>query len=121
MGLVIPSSKSKLYLSGTDWVIHTLDHTMKSRTSAGNMSQIVLVTDAQLDERLLRQRLGDFLKEFPVLQGSVGRDLNLAPYWRLPEKPTADFNLSVYERGDSLPLDEALLLLEKAVNSPFRE
>lgn len=119
MGLVIPSSKSKLYLSGTDWVIHMLDHTMKSRTSAGNMSQIVLVTDAQLEERPLRQRLGDFLREFPVLQGSVGRDLNLAPYWRSPEKATADFNLSVYEREANLSLDEALLLLEEAVNSPF--
>ena len=119
MGFVIPSSKTKMYLSGTDWVIHTLDHTMKSRTSAGNMSQIVLVTDSPLDEVSLRQRLSDFLEKFPVLKGNVSRDLNLAPYWRVPEKPAADFNLRVYERDDNLPLGEALLQLEKAVNSPF--
>ncbi|PKL52627.1 MAG: hypothetical protein CVV37_00055 [Nitrospira bacterium HGW-Nitrospira-1] len=119
MGFVIPSSKNKLYLSGTDWVINTLDHTMKSMTCAGNMSQIVLVMDAQLDEGPLRQRLGDFLKEFPMLQGNVCRDFNLTPYWRLPEKATVDFKLSVHETEENPSLEEALLLLEKAVNSPF--
>jgi len=119
MGFVIPSSKSKLYLSGTDWVINTLDYTMKASTCAGNMSQIVLVMDAQLDEGDLRQRLGDFLRKFPVLQGVVCRDINLTPYWRLPDKLTSDIKLSVYQIQEKPSLDEALLLLEKAVNSPF--
>jgi hypothetical protein len=119
MGLVIPSSKNKLYLSGADWIINTLDHTMKSRTCAGNMSQVAVVTDTQLDEGPLRQRLGDFLREFPVLQGGVGRDFNLAPYWRIPETLTADPKLSVYVTEESPSLDKALLLIEKAVNRPF--
>src|ERR1700690_2854360 len=98
MGFVIPSSKNKLYLSGADWIINTLDHTMKVRTCAGNMSQVAVITDTQFDGDLVRELLGGFLREFPVLQGSVGRDFNLAPYWRLPEKATAHFNLSVYEK-----------------------
>jgi hypothetical protein len=119
MGFVIPSSKNKLYLSGADWIINTLDRMMKSRTSAGNMSQVAVVTNTQCDESLMREQLSGFLREFPVLQGCVGRDFNLAPYWRLPEKTTADFNLSVYEIEEDPSLDEALLILEKAVNSPF--
>jgi hypothetical protein len=120
MGFVIPSSKRRLYLSGTDWIINTLDRTMKSRTSAGNMSQVVLVTEARLDEGRLRQLLGGFLREFPLLQGRISRDLNLTPYWRFPGKATADFKLSVHDIAGDASLDEVLSLLEEAVNIPFR-
>jgi len=119
MAFVLPSSKKKLYLSGADWIIHTLDHMMKSRTCAGNMSQVVLVMDSQLDEGTLRQQLRDFLSEFPMLHGDVRRDFNLAPYWRSPEKATADFNLNVNKIDEKPSLNDALLFLEKAVNSPF--
>ncbi len=62
-------SKHKRYLSGSDWVINTLDHMMKATTCAGNMSQVVLVLDGLLDESEVRSRLNAFVKQFPVLQG----------------------------------------------------
>ena len=109
-----------MYLSGQDWVINTIDHMMKSSTSTGNMSQIVLVLDSLLDEKLLRERLGDFVREFPALYGSIGRDLNLAPYWRIPEKITDDLDLTVYTLKEDASDNDIFFLLGKAANRPFK-
>jgi len=121
MGFVIPSSKNRMYLSGQDWVINTIDHMMKSTTCAGNMSQIVLVLDSLLDERLLRERLGVFVREFPALHGSVKRDFNLTPYWRIPEKIADDLDLSVYTLKEDASGNDILSLLGKAANRPFKK
>ena len=120
MGFVIPSSKKRMYLSGPDWVINTIDHMMKSTTCAGNMSQIVLVTEALLDEKLLREKLGFFVKEFPALHGSISRDFNLAPYWRLPEKTPDELDLTVYTLEEKASMEEVRALLEKSANRTFR-
>ncbi|MEW6602622.1 MAG: hypothetical protein AB1499_16735, partial [Nitrospirota bacterium] len=82
MRFVIPSSKSKRYLTGCDWIISSLDYMMKETTSAGNMSQVVLLLDSPLDPAELQKRLSRFVDEFPVINGSVARDINLCPYWR---------------------------------------
>ena len=120
MGFVIPSSKNRMYLSGQDWVISTIDHMMKSSTSAGNMSQIVLVLDSLLDEKLFQERLGDFVREFPALYGSISRDLSLAPYWRIPEKITTGLDLTIYTLNEDAAEDEILSLFVKAANRPFK-
>jgi len=121
MGFVIPSSKSRMYLSGTDWVINTLDHMMKSTTNSGNMSQIVVELDSLLDEKLLKDQLGAFVKEFPALHGRVERGLNLTPYWRIPEKVTADLDLTVYTLKEDAIEGDILSLLGKAANRPFKK
>jgi hypothetical protein len=120
MDFVIPSSKNRMYLSGQDWVINTIDHMMKSSTCTGNMSQIVFVLDAFLDEKILRKKLGDFVEAFPALYGSISRDYSLAPYWKIPEKVTADLNLTVYNLEEGASEDDISSLIEKAVNLTFR-
>jgi len=120
MGFVIPSSKNRMYLTGQDWVINTIDHMMKASTSAGNMSQIVLVLDSLLDEKLLRKRLGDFVKAFPAVYGSISRDFSLAPYWRIPEETTDVLDLTVYTLEEDASDNDVLSLLGKAANRPFK-
>ena len=64
-------SKRKRYLSGSDWVIHTLDHMMKLRTCAGTMSQVVFMLDGPVDENEVRSRVGGFVRRVPVVRGNV--------------------------------------------------
>lgn len=109
-----------MYLSGTDWVINTLDHMMKSTTNSGNMSQIIFEMDSLLDEKLVRERLGVFVREFPALHGSVKRDFNLAPYWRLPEATSNDLDFTVYLVGEDSSQEEILSLFGKTANRPFK-
>ncbi|OGW42292.1 MAG: hypothetical protein A2010_09145 [Nitrospirae bacterium GWD2_57_9] len=111
-------SKRKRYLSGPDWVINTLDHMMKATTSAGNMSQVVLQFDSPQDENEIRTRLARFVGAFPVLEGSVSRDIKLAPYWKIPAttNKTLLFTVHRLDDGDGSAF---LSLLEKSVNTPF--
>jgi hypothetical protein len=118
VGFVIPSSKNKLYLSGCDWVINALDYMMKKTTCAGNMSQVVLVLDRVIELTEIQGRLGRFLKEFPVAYGSVSRDINLCPCWRIPEKAEETLNFTSYNCPNEADL---LTLLGKCVNKPFRD
>jgi len=114
-------SRHKRYLSGSDWVINTLDHMMKAMTGVGNQSQVVLLLDAPLDECEVRSRLNTFVKQFPVLQGQVSRDLKLAPYWKIPSRSKRDITLTV-AHGDTLPTREAIVAhFEKSANTPFQE
>jgi len=113
-------SKRKRYLSGSDWVINSLDRMMKNATNAGNMSQIVLVLAAPVDEHELQIRLNGFVKRFPVLQGQVSRDIKLAPYWKIPKRVAKDAVFTVH-RLDRGPTDGSFeSLLEKSANTPFR-
>jgi hypothetical protein len=114
-------SKRKRYLSGPDWVINTLDHMMKARTCAGNMSQIVLLFDAPVDEQEVRTGLNRFLKQFPVLEGSVTRDFKLTPYWAIPAKSGREVLLDVHHVEDASSWQALKLYLEKSVNRLFRD
>ncbi|MCK9417900.1 MAG: hypothetical protein M0R70_00805 [Nitrospirae bacterium] len=114
-------SKRKRYLSGSDWVINTFDHLMKASTCAGNMSQVVLQFDSLLDEDEVRTQVSRFAGRFPVLQGSVGRDLKLAPYWRIPAKGVHEVTFVVH-RVDDRSSDNAFpLALAQSVNTAFRD
>ena len=115
MRFVIPSSKNKRYLSGADWIISTLDYIMKTATCAGNMSQIVLMLDSSIEQTELQNHLSQFIKEFPVVQGSIARDFNLAPYWRIPKNAETDLNFNVYQVNDFSLQGNASSLLEKSV------
>ncbi len=91
---------------------------MKKTTCAGNMSQVVLVLDRVIEQSEIQGRLGRFLNEFPVAYGSVSRDINFCPYWRIPEKAEKNLNLTSYNCPDETDL---LTLLGKCVNKPFKD
>jgi hypothetical protein len=114
-------SKRKRYLSGSDWVINTLDYMMKSATSAGNMSQLVLMLEGPVDENEVWSRLNNFVTRFPVVQGSVTRDCKLTPYWKIPARVDGDISLCVTRIGSSATAEAILSLLEKSANTKFRD
>jgi hypothetical protein len=114
-------SKRKRYLSGSDWVINTMDHMMKDRTCAGNLSQIVLLFSAPLDEHEVRTSLNRFLKLFPVLEGSVARDFKLTPYWSIPAKSEREVFLAAHDVDDASSWQMLQPYLEKSVNRPFAD
>ncbi len=114
-------SNRKRYLSGHDWAINTLDYMMKSLTSSGNMSQIVLVLDGHLDEADLHGRVNRFLKRFPVLEGTVARDFKLTPYWKIPSSANRDVTLKVTRIDGGFSLDAVFSRLQENANSKFRD
>jgi hypothetical protein len=114
-------SKRKRYLSGSDWVINTFDHMMKVRTCSGNMSQVVFQFDSLLDENVLRTQVSRFVEQFPVLQGSVGRDFKLAPFWRIPAHGRHETTFVVHHVDDRLSGNAFLPFLEQSANIPFRD
>jgi len=113
-------SKRKRYLTGSDWVINTMDSMLKSTTGCGNLSQIVLRLDRVLDGNEVRLALDRFTKKFPLLRGHGARDILLAPYWKIPASNDRDISFSLVQENDALG-DRNLSLLEKGVNTPFRE
>lgn len=112
-------SKRKRYLSGSDWVLNTLDYMMKAVTSSGNVCQIVLTLNIPLPEQTLRNSLNQFVKQFPVLQGRVARDFKLTPYWKIPASTDRDVHLNVSHIPESSSPEFLFLELVKNANSPF--
>lgn len=112
-------SKRKRYLSGSDWVINTLDSMMRSVYSSGNICQVVLLLNTPLPEQMVRERLNHFVKQFPVLQGRLARDIKLTPFWKIP----ASIQQSVLLKISHIPASHspAFLLpeLEQNANRPF--
>lgn len=109
-------SKRKRYLTGSDWVINTLDAMLKSTTCCGNQSQLVFEFDRMLDGNDVQRALSRFVRKFPVLRGHGARDLLLAPYWSIPTTNDAAPAFSVVQapEGRSVPV------LEQSANAPFR-
>ena len=120
MGFTLPSSKKKQYLSGSDWIINALDYMLKRETCAGNISQVVLMLNGVPDGLLLQERLNHFIGKFPVIRGSVARDINLAPYWRIPRESRTEASVKVHTLDRVFSAEDTFLLFEKNVNSMFR-
>ena len=112
-------SKRKIYLSGSDWVINTLDHIIRGGTSSGNICQIVLLLNDPLPEHTVRKRLNHFVNQFPVLQGRVARDFKLTPYWKIPALIKRDVHLNVSHIPNDFSADLLLQELARNANSPF--
>jgi hypothetical protein len=108
--------KDVYYLNGIDWIMYALDHLTRRRTGIGTYSQVILDLGGVPQSRNLEETVAQFTRRLPVLHGRICRAFNLAPYWKIPSRvPSADI-LSL----SSVPSrEEALAVLEKAVNTPF--
>jgi hypothetical protein len=89
-------------------------------TGAGNLSQIVLELDADLDAGRLAAEWTAFARHLPLLAGRLGRDWNLAPYWRLPGGGTPAIRLETRDLGPDAPSDAVWRAIEQPVNTPLR-
>jgi hypothetical protein len=114
-------SRRKRFLSGSDWTIIALDHLLKVTTCSGNICQVVLLLDSPLDEVTFREHLKRFVKQFPVLQGRVSRDIRLAPYWKIPSSLTRDIDVRVARLNDMSSLQELVSVLTRTADIPFRD
>ena len=114
-------SKRKRYLSGSDWVINTLDYMMKAVTSSGDICQVVLILNHPLSEQTVRNRLNHFVRQFPVLQGRVARDFKLTPYWKIPPSMERDVHLNVSRTPESSFSGSFLPELARNANTPFSD
>jgi hypothetical protein len=114
-------SRRKRYLSGSDWVIGTLDRAMKSTTCSGNMSQVVLLLEPPPPEGAVRERLIRFARRFPVLQGKVARDIKLAPYWKIPPSAEKEVAVNVAPPAESSSPEGLMSSLARSANGTFRD
>ena len=108
----------KLYLTGIDWIINSIDYASKSQSGIGNISQVILALKDVPDSRLLHQELNTFTQKFTLLNGFPSRDLNLCPYWKVPlDKNILPLRVDIV----SLNADEGYLLpLTAQLNKPFK-
>ncbi len=114
----LPFSKIKRYLTGMDWVIHTLDHMSKKQTGVGNISQLVLELSGPPAHDELRNSLAEFIKHYPVSNGRSVRGCNLAPYWKIYRGAVIPPRLKIHELSDA-SYTGVLSKLEEELNLPF--
>ena len=115
----IPCSSSKRYLSGMDWIIGMFDRMLKKTTGAGNASHLILELDGPLDEQRFRDEIAAFARAFPVLGGTVRRDVNLAPYWKIPLVLPDPPPVATCVASDPVPANGVPDTLADRVNDPF--
>ncbi|TRZ93692.1 hypothetical protein D4R78_07860 [bacterium] len=108
----------KRYLTGIDWVINSIDYLGKSQSGIGNVSEVIMELQGQLDDKILQKALRRFLQNSPIINGFPSRDFNLCPYWKMfPQKEMLPLRVNVkYLESYANPL----LPLERQVNEPFR-
>jgi len=113
----LPYSKKKRYLTGIDWIVQGLDYLNRRATGGGNMFQVVMELDGVVAEDELREALGRISEKFPVVNGRVRRDYNLAPYWEMPSRTAKTaLPLIVQHLQDD---QDVFPFLERAANMPF--
>lgn len=118
--LSLPYSKTKRYLTGIDWIIHVLNYMTIKETGAGFMSQIVVEVSGTVNADELFNRLNAFIRKYPVLYGYASRDINLAPYWKIPPVKKTDVLFDYVTIENSAPFEGIVKHLENKINTPFK-
>ena len=111
----LPYNSNIRYLTGMDWVIHTLNYMSKSATGVGNWSQVVLELDGVPGHTDLEELFSRLVNKHPVIRGCPVRDLNLAPYWNMRRKVDT-LKLNVKEHNCNTR-QEAILALSAEMNT----
>ena len=108
----------KRYLTGIDWIIHSIDYAGKAQFEIGNLSCVVIELRAEPNSRIIDITLRKFLQNFPLINGLPGRGFNLCPYWKIyPQSKMLPCKVDVIRLEDDA---NPLLLLEAALNKPFQ-
>ncbi len=107
------------YLTGIDWVIHSIDYAGKAQSGIGNVSEVIVELRGRPDSGILRESLRSFLQEFPLLNGLPSRGLNLCPYWKVyPQKSAPALRVHVAHLEDDA---DPFMPLAAQVNAPFAD
>lgn len=117
--LSLPYSRNKQYLTGIDWIVHVLNYMTRKETGAGFMSQIVMEVSGNVNALEIEDSLNSFIKKHAVVNGYFTRDINLAPYWKIPpvKKPEISLDTAIVKEGESF--DVILKNLENGINTLF--
>ena len=118
--LSLPYSRNKRYLTGIDWIVHVLNYMTINEIGAGFMSQVVLEVSGNVNALEIENSLNAFIKKHAVVNGYFTRDINLAPYWKIPpvKKPGIFLDTAIVKEGESF--DVILKKLEKGINTLFK-
>ncbi len=112
--------KKKHYLTGIDWIIHSLDDLLKRQSGNGNVCQLELKLQGRPDPSHLKRVLSKFIAHFPVVNGTTARAWNLAPYWKIKQIsnqiPVLFRTIDLSERDATHTLET---VLEEMANEPF--
>lgn len=118
---MIPGAhRARRYLTGIDWIMHSLDDISRHAGGRGTSSQVVLSIDGVISPERLRRSLETIKRELPVLGGRVGRDWNLCPCWKYGPETEVSIALSVVEVEDG-ELERVQRILERHANRDFAE
>jgi hypothetical protein len=118
LGLSLPYSRDRRYLTGIDWIVGALDHSARKNIGLGGFSQAILDLEGTLSPKTVRAALDRVSRRFPLIHGRVARDwLNLAPYWRYSQDP-GQIAMKVYDLPQG-QYEEAERLLDEHVNYPL--
>ena len=118
--IALPYSRDKRYLTGIDWIVHVLNYMTIKETGAGFMSQIVIEVSGNVNTLEIENSLNAFIKKHTVVNGYFSRDINLAPYWKIPpvKKPGISLDTVTVKEGESF--DVILKNLENGINTLFK-
>ena len=115
----LPYSRKKRYLTGIDWVVHVLNYMTMKETGAGFMSQVVIEVADELNPAAINNALKIFIKKHPIINGYISRDINLAPYWKIPRDKNFDISLDTVPLKGDESFDVIIKSLEKGINTLF--
>jgi len=115
--IALPYSRNKRYLTGIDWLVHVLNYMTMKETGVGFMSQVVIEVAGDVNTFEIGNALNTFIKKHSIVNGYFSRDINLAPYWKIPptEKPEISID-TITVKGDE-PFDVIIKCLEKGINT----
>jgi len=117
--LRIPCSKSKRYLSGSDWLVHALHYNTLQATGVGNSSMIVLEMEGVFELEDFKKTVRQVTEAIPFFAGRASRDWTLAPLWTPGRKKNVNVSVSIETIEEDVWQEAIPVVLEEWANKPF--